>query len=592
MRSITAFVLEDLGHSDAEANSRPVPVEGEIPPKHQRIYLWRTGTCGGGFDQSSNDPNHDLCISPGYFAPGQWRLFQRYLREHAHLVPEPHTAEKLGEVLESSIVWGYNMVRKISCDNGLVSNWWSLPKSGWPHEGKLQCSNSGTEAGAYYSDAARIPWRVVLDYLWFPEAKTPAYDGFGRLLGHWGAKEYANRWSSAWMKLIQANSGASRDRILGLLRDMDTCRTVPKGFTAPAKNGWGSLPVVTTFQVPNEELKAEKSQEWLSYVANISLDESVSYQYFDLGQEVIISTMVGGGAWMPLSRAEFVVTLDKSSGKELGLDLDQLGPVLTITAVRNGVVRAWNDEHPYWAVKAGDAIVDVNSVGGNVSRQLAEIRRGEHLMIKLLRAGNGLYDSHPPRASVSEILAPAPVAPTTTTRTTSTATSTTSTDAEMKRLYHMTTSTTTTTKFPPTTKAPEILVHGKACSPLNSQCGGDQWTGPTCCETGCHCKAQGSYYSQCVPPAGKTFCNETAEVVMDEVRPAGEELVGQRPSQLWGLGWLGLLLASSGLMAGVAGGLVGCRRAGRAVSLRHPNHSGYLLTGEVSPRDAVRQAQV
>eukprot|EP00406_Dinophysis_acuminata_P030533 CAMPEP_0179377334 /NCGR_PEP_ID=MMETSP0797-20121207/88776_1 /TAXON_ID=47934 /ORGANISM="Dinophysis acuminata, Strain DAEP01" /LENGTH=253 /DNA_ID=CAMNT_0021093391 /DNA_START=1 /DNA_END=758 /DNA_ORIENTATION=+ len=50
VKSIAAFVLEDLGYAAAEKNSRPVPVKGDIPEKHQTMYLWRGGTCWGGYD--------------------------------------------------------------------------------------------------------------------------------------------------------------------------------------------------------------------------------------------------------------------------------------------------------------------------------------------------------------------------------------------------------------------------------------------------------------------------------------------------------------------------------------------------------------
>ena len=157
VRSIAAFVLADLGAANASANSRPVPAAGDgMPASLQTIYLWRGGSCWGGFDQSSPKPERNNCLNPAYFSPGQWRLFRDYLAAHPQHVPAPHTAESLGVVLNSSIVWGYNTLSRISCANGLVSNWWTLPKDkGWPWNGKLDCANSGTSAGAYYPDASR-----------------------------------------------------------------------------------------------------------------------------------------------------------------------------------------------------------------------------------------------------------------------------------------------------------------------------------------------------------------------------------------------------------------------------------------------------
>mmetsp|Transcript_6025 Transcript_6025/g.19322 ORF Transcript_6025/g.19322 Transcript_6025/m.19322 type:complete len:886 (+) Transcript_6025:78-2735(+) len=38
-----------------------------------------------------------------------------------------------------------------------------------------------------------------------------------------------------------------------------------------------------------------------------------------------------------------------------------------------------------------------------------------------------------------------------------------------------------------------------SCSGAYQQCGGQNWAGPTCCQTGCKCVGSGGYYSQCTP---------------------------------------------------------------------------------------------
>jgi len=52
------------------------------------------------------------------------------------------------------------------------------------------------------------------------------------------------------------------------------------------------------------------------------------------------------------------------------------------------------------------------------------------------------------------------------------------------------------------------------CSAAFGQCGGKNWNGPTCCETGCHCRSEGEWYSQCAPPAGSHRCGGT--IMFDE----------------------------------------------------------------------------
>jgi len=612
VRSITAFVLEDMGYANVTENSRRVPIIGEIPEKHQTMYLWRTGTCGGGFDRTSHDVNHDLCLSPGYFSPGQWRLFQRYLKKHAALVPAPYSADKLGEVLESAIVWGYNMLQRIACPNGIVSNWWSLPAKGWPYQGKLQCSNSGTQAGAYYSDAARIPWRVVLDYLWFPDAKTPFYDEQGKLGGTFGAKEYANRWAGAWMKLIQSattdqSAGKAaqltKDGVIGLLSKLDTCKTVPYGFTALPKNGWGSLPVVTTFQVPMDDIAPCVGQEWLDYLANITLDQVVNTQYFDLGQEVIISSMIGGNAWLPLSSTELMITLDKADGQEIGLDLDQRGPVLFVKSIREGLVKAWNQRNPFWEVREGDEIVAVNDITDDVAKQVGEIRTNQHLMIRLWRTDQTRISSCSHSSSVPLVseTAPSPspssganaavptgsgsggltASPAGSTARTTSATPTTNpltTTATVGFSTAMPSSTSPLSASHAAGQKVDESAGSKTCASVNRQCGGKQWNGTTCCQAGCHCKAGGPYYSQCVPPPGKTFCNESDPVMMDDIgmqAHLAKDFVRWRPTS-WPVG-LGTCAA---VVAAVLSLSLTFRRQSRA---RRLQTQGYMPAFPTSP---------
>lgn len=54
---------------------------------------------------------------------------------------------------------------------------------------------------------------------------------------------------------------------------------------------------------------------------------------------------------------------------------------------------------------------------------------------------------------------------------------------------------------PPTTTSTTTTTSSKSgsCSALWGQCGGDTWTGPTCCTAGNVCTSQSEYYSQCIP---------------------------------------------------------------------------------------------
>merc|ERR1711915_690869 len=51
------------------------------------------------------------------------------------------------------------------------------------------------------------------------------------------------------------------------------------------------------------------------------------------------------------------------------------------------------------------------------------------------------------------------------------------------------------------------------CSAAFGQCGGKNWNGPTCCQSGCQCRHEGEWYSQCEPPAGNHMCGAAVEII-------------------------------------------------------------------------------
>jgi len=48
------------------------------------------------------------------------------------------------------------------------------------------------------------------------------------------------------------------------------------------------------------------------------------------------------------------------------------------------------------------------------------------------------------------------------------------------------------------------------------QCGGTNWNGPTCCQSGCRCRHEGEWYRQCEPPAGNRMCGGVEVVIYEE----------------------------------------------------------------------------
>merc|ERR1719220_1836300 len=54
------------------------------------------------------------------------------------------------------------------------------------------------------------------------------------------------------------------------------------------------------------------------------------------------------------------------------------------------------------------------------------------------------------------------------------------------------------------------------CSAAFGQCGGKNWNGPTCCQSGCRYRHEGEWYSQCEPPAGNHMCGAVETVILAE----------------------------------------------------------------------------
>merc|ERR1719464_1363765 len=78
---------------------------------------------------------------------------------------------------------------------------------------------------------------------------------------------------------------------------------------------------------------------------------------------------------------------------------------------------------------------------------------------------------------------------------------------------------------------------GGACAAAFQQCGGQGWSGPTCCQSGCTCSGSSGYYSQCTPPAGGFQCSPSNGAGQAPGAVAGPVTVA--PSTTAALAWGG-----------------------------------------------------
>lgn len=102
------------------------------------------------------------------------------------------------------------------------------------------------------------------------------------------------------------------------------------------------------------------------------------------GERLLASTDAADAS---LPGAEFRIVLRRTgAGSVAGLDLDpQDGVTAVVTAVRAGLVLAWNITHKHLEVRPNDRILSVNGERGDASKLLERLRHDTQLTILLRR---------------------------------------------------------------------------------------------------------------------------------------------------------------------------------------------------------------
>jgi endo-1,4-beta-D-glucanase Y len=100
------------------------------------------------------------CVNPSYFAPGYYRAFANFLTNQS----DKDFWKKLADDTYPILSAGANG------STGLVKNWTS--SSG----GTAACASSYNNPDDYGSDAARTPWRIATDYVWWGTSAAKTFD--------------------------------------------------------------------------------------------------------------------------------------------------------------------------------------------------------------------------------------------------------------------------------------------------------------------------------------------------------------------------------------------------------------------------------
>eukprot|EP00440_Ansanella_granifera_P046834 gb/GFBE01050714.1/.p1 GENE.gb/GFBE01050714.1/~~gb/GFBE01050714.1/.p1 ORF type:complete len:144 (+),score=48.51 gb/GFBE01050714.1/:1-432(+) len=85
---------------------------------------------------------------------------------------------------------------------------------------------------------------------------------------------------------------------------------------------------------------------------------------------------------------EYAVTLDKSGGQRLGIDVDhQDGLTLLVECINEGLVQDWNSTATEdRQVRVGDRITEVNGIRSDITALVDECKNNQILQLKLRRA--------------------------------------------------------------------------------------------------------------------------------------------------------------------------------------------------------------
>mmetsp|Transcript_58701 Transcript_58701/g.154630 ORF Transcript_58701/g.154630 Transcript_58701/m.154630 type:complete len:404 (-) Transcript_58701:174-1385(-) len=103
---------------------------------------------------------------------------------------------------------------------------------------------------------------------------------------------------------------------------------------------------------------------------------------------VVDDAKSGGLAGGKIAPKTYKVSLNKSNGTKLGLDVDFMAErvVLPIIAITGGLAEEWNKANPGAPLQRGDSILEVNGVRGDVATMLEKCKNDKVLNLTLVKA--------------------------------------------------------------------------------------------------------------------------------------------------------------------------------------------------------------
>lgn len=429
------------------------------PSGNHRIV--KLGSCWGGWGADGQNPS--------YHAPGAYRLCRAYMEGRG----DTSLTAGWNTVIETT----YKALDAVQCAaNGLVPNWARVSESA---DGKslIATTNpspgSGTPAGEYGAEAARTVWRVTLDYHLFP---AEAAEGSRRFLSpisaHLDRIESNGQWAN-----LEVTGGCLVDSI----------------HSSWQWNAFMSGPTFTALTAPptDDGLDSVRQAAVLESAANRIAGFGISHYYS--GSWVAIATLTLNGDFARFG-SELLLGTPGGNGGDL------------VTPATSTQPRAAPTVRP---TAAPTLVTSIPTVRPTLAPTQPRPAPTPATLIP----------------TVQPTLAPTPATPVPTLATAA------------------------PTRRPSTSST--------CTDPAGAwqQCGGEGWSGATCCGTGYYCEsdptAQGvnRFYHQCRP--GSAPVPAPAPVTPAPTPPLSSSPACINPAGSWqqcgGEGWSGTTCCSSGL---------------------------------------------
>mmetsp|Transcript_10102 Transcript_10102/g.18819 ORF Transcript_10102/g.18819 Transcript_10102/m.18819 type:complete len:837 (-) Transcript_10102:267-2777(-) len=162
-----------------------------VPSQSGDHQIVKLGSCWGGWGTQGQNPS--------YHAPGIYRLCRDYMKSHdGRYGSSAAEGESWEANWEALVATTYKMLEATQCDStGLVPNWAQVFEEGARLRAQTGFSGSGTPGAEFGAEASRTIWRVVVDFLLFPDEAAKAAAFLAPVAKHLAKKESGGRWANS-----------------------------------------------------------------------------------------------------------------------------------------------------------------------------------------------------------------------------------------------------------------------------------------------------------------------------------------------------------------------------------------------------------